>query len=75
MENFRSVARALVEAKAAFQVSSSEELGILLAALLANPAACQRAGELGRQLVERERGAAARSAARLAALLQEGADA
>ena len=75
MENFRSVARALVEAKAAFQVSSSEELGILLAALLANPAACQRAGELARQVVERERGAAARSAVRLAALLQEGVDA
>ena len=72
MENFRGVARALLDAKAAFQVKSSQALGILLAALLSDPVACQRAGEAARQLVERERGAAARSAARLAALLEEG---
>lgn len=69
MENFRGVARDLVEAKAAYQVHSSHELGILLAALLADPAACRRAGESGRRLVERERGAAARCAARIAALV------
>lgn len=69
MENFRGVARALLEAKAAYQVRSSDELGILLAALLGDPAACQRAGESARRLVERERGAAARCAERIAALL------
>jgi 3-deoxy-D-manno-octulosonic-acid transferase len=74
MENFRGAARALLDAKAAFQVKSSQALGILLAALLGDPAACQRAGEAARQVVERERGAAARSAARLAALLDKGAD-
>lgn len=75
MENFRAVARALVDAKAAFQVSSSEELGILLAALLGDPEACRRAGESARELIERERGASARSAAELAALLGEPAKA
>ena len=69
MENFRSVARALVEARAGFQVRSSDELGILLATLLGDAAACQRAGAAARALVERERGATARCAARLAALL------
>ncbi len=71
MENFRDVARALLEAKAAYRVSSSDELGILLAALLADPVACRRAGEAARQMVERERGAAARAAARIAELLAE----
>ncbi|MEE9234787.1 MAG: 3-deoxy-D-manno-octulosonic acid transferase [Candidatus Acidoferrales bacterium] len=71
MENFRDVARALLEAKAAYRVSSSDELGILLAALLADPIACRRAGEAARQMVERERGAAARAAARIAELLAE----
>jgi 3-deoxy-D-manno-octulosonic-acid transferase len=69
MENFRTIAVSLVAARAAFQVHSADELGILLAALLSNPAACERAGEAGRILVERERGAAARCAARIAALI------
>jgi 3-deoxy-D-manno-octulosonic-acid transferase len=69
MENFRAIARSLVAAKAAFQVHSADELGVLLAALLSNPAACERAGEAGRILVERERGAAARCAARIASLI------
>lgn len=72
MENFRSVARALKEAKAAFEVRSSDELGILLAALLSDPAACRRAGQAARAVVERERGAAARCAARIAAVLEPG---
>jgi 3-deoxy-D-manno-octulosonic-acid transferase len=72
MENFRGIARALLDAGAAFQVRSADELGIVLGALLADPAACRRAGVAGRALVERERGAAARSAERIAALL--GAD-
>lgn len=71
MENFRGIARALLDAKAAFQVNSSEGLGILLATLLGDPAACRRAGEAARAVVERERGAAARCAARIAALVAE----
>lgn len=71
MENFRGIARALLDAKAAFQVDSSEGLGILLATLLGDPAACRRAGEAARAVVERERGAAARCAARIAALVAE----
>ncbi|MBI2957133.1 MAG: 3-deoxy-D-manno-octulosonic acid transferase [Acidobacteria bacterium] len=69
MENFRAVAERLLEARGAFQVNSSDELGILLAALLDDPAACRRAGEAARAVIERERGAAARSAARIAALM------
>jgi len=69
MENFRGIAQALVKAHAAFQVNSPDEMGVLLAALLSNPEACHRAGAAGRALVERERGAAARCAARIAALI------
>lgn len=69
MENFRAIAGALLENRAAFQVRSSEELGILLAALLSDPVACQRAGAAGRAVVERERGATLRCAERIAALL------
>jgi len=69
MENFRLIAAALLEARGAFQVRSQDELGILLAALLDDPAACERAGAAARALVERERGAAARCAAQIAALM------
>lgn len=72
MENFRAIARALVEGRGAFQVRSSRELGILLAALLGDPAACQRAGAAARAVVERERGAAARCAEHIASLLSRG---
>lgn len=72
MENFRGIARALMEVRGAFQVRSSHELGILLAALLDDPAACQRAGEAARAVVERERGATARCAERIATLLAAG---
>jgi 3-deoxy-D-manno-octulosonic-acid transferase len=70
MENFRVIAGALLEAHAAFQVRSADELGILLSTLLGDPAACRRAGEAARAVVERERGATARCAARIAALLE-----
>jgi len=69
MENFRSIAQALVEARGAFQVRSPQALGILLATLLNDPEACRRAGAAARAVVERERGAAARCAERIAALL------
>lgn len=75
MENFRSIAQALVEARGAFQVRTPQALGILLATLLNDPEACRRAGAAARAVVERERGAAARCAERIAALLssREGA--
>ncbi|MFQ5777759.1 MAG: 3-deoxy-D-manno-octulosonic acid transferase [Terriglobia bacterium] len=69
MENFRAVARALVEARAGFQVRSSDELGLVLATLLGDAGACRRAGAAARALVERERGATARCAVRIATLL------
>lgn len=69
MENFRGVATALVEERGAFQVNSVDEMGILLATLLSDPAACRRTGAAARAVVERERGATARCAERLAALL------
>lgn len=69
MENFRGIAGALLKVHGAFQVRSPEELGILLATLLGDPAACQRAGAAARAAIERERGATARCADRIAALL------
>jgi len=69
MDNFRSIAQALVEARGAFQVKSAHALGILLATLLNDAEACQRAGAAARAVVERERGASARCAERIAALL------
>jgi 3-deoxy-D-manno-octulosonic-acid transferase len=72
MENFRAIATALLEARGAFQVKSADELGILLATLVDNPAACQRAGRAARAVIERERGATARCASRIAALLEPG---
>jgi 3-deoxy-D-manno-octulosonic-acid transferase len=72
MENFRAIAATLLEANGAFQVSSADEMGILLATLAGNPAACQRAGQAARAVVERERGATARCASRIAALLEPG---
>jgi len=72
MENFRAIAAALLEARGAFQVRSADELGILLATLMSNPAACQQAGQAARAVVERERGATARCASRIAALLEPG---
>jgi len=70
MENFRSVAGALLKVHGAFQVRTPDELGILLATLLGDPAACQRAGAAARAAIERERGATARCADRIAALLE-----
>lgn len=70
MENFRSMAEALVKAGAAFQVNSAEAMGLLLATLLASPEARERAGAAARAVVERERGASVRCADQLAALIQ-----
>lgn len=70
MENFRSMAEALVKAGAAFQVNSAEAMGLVLATLLASPEACERAGAAARAVVESERGASVRCADQLAALLQ-----
>ncbi|MGH9804437.1 MAG: 3-deoxy-D-manno-octulosonic acid transferase [Candidatus Acidiferrales bacterium] len=69
MENFRSIAQALVDARGAFQVRSPQALGILLATLLNDAEACRRAGAAARAVVERERGASARCAERIASLL------
>lgn len=71
MENFRDAARWLVDAGAAFQVQSSQGLGLLLATLLDDAEARQRAGSAARAVVERERGAVTRCAERIVALLAE----
>jgi 3-deoxy-D-manno-octulosonic-acid transferase len=70
MQNFRSVARALIEERAGFQVRSSQELAILLAALMGDREAVARAGQAARSLVERERGATRRSADKIIELLR-----
>ena len=70
MENFRAVSNTLVEAGAAFQVNTPQALGVLMAALLSDDDACNRAGAAARSVIERERGATERCAAQIAAILE-----
>ncbi len=70
MENFREMARRFLEAGAAIQVSSPEELGDAWIELIQNVARRQEMGKIAQQLVERNRGATQRSLERIAELLE-----
>lgn len=72
MENFREAQRLLLEAGAARVVRSPEEIACAFQALAADPAAAAAAGGRGREAVLRNRGAAERTAAAVAALLGAG---
>ena len=59
MFNFTEAGERLLEAKAAWQVTDAAELAAMVDRLLTDPALRQNAGQLGRSVVERHRGALA----------------
>jgi 3-deoxy-D-manno-octulosonic-acid transferase len=69
MENFRDMAAQFLAAKAGIQVSSGPELGNVWVQLVEDTAIRERMGKSARALSERNRGAAARSLDRIAAIL------
>ena len=69
MENFQEIARAFLAEEALVQVASAEALGPALIHLLADPEARARLGTRARDVVERNRGAVARTVEALAELL------
>jgi len=70
MENFREMAKRFLEAGAAIQVSSPEELGDAWIELIQNVRRREEMGKIARELVERNRGATRRSLEHIAALLK-----
>ncbi len=69
MENFREMAQLFLEAEAGLEVHSAEDLGVAWIELVQDEARRQRMGAIARDLVERNRGATARSMESIAALL------
>ena len=65
MENFRDIAETFLEAGAAIQVSSAEDLGAVWTGLLRDPQHAARMGACARELVDRNRGATGRVLARV----------
>ncbi len=70
MENFREVAQAFVEAYAALQVSSAEELQDRVDHLLTDPTSAQWLGRNARKVIRSNQGAVQRTAAFLRPLLE-----
>jgi 3-deoxy-D-manno-octulosonic-acid transferase len=70
MDDFRAATDLLAAAGAVFQVADAQGLAARLEDLLDRPEAAMRAGLAGRTVVEKNRGAAQRHAAVLAALLE-----
>jgi 3-deoxy-D-manno-octulosonic-acid transferase len=68
MENFAALARSLVAAGGAIQVSSADELKNAVVDLLCDPNLRDRLIENGRRVLEKHRGATSRTAALVAAL-------
>lgn len=60
MENFRAIAETFLEAGAAIQVRSAEDLGAVWTGLLRDPEHAARMGACARELVDRNRGATRR---------------
>jgi 3-deoxy-D-manno-octulosonic-acid transferase len=60
MENFREMAATFLQAGAAIQVNSAEDLGAAWAVLLRDRASAARMGSSAREMVERNRGATRR---------------
>ncbi len=69
MFNFTEAGERLLEAKAAWQVTNAAELAAMVDRLLTDPALGQNAGQLGRSVVERHRGALAALMGHIEALL------
>ncbi len=69
MENFREMAGAFLKAGAGLQVRTPEDLGVAWIELIQDGARCEQLGRAARDLVERSRGATARSLEHIAAML------
>ncbi len=69
MENFRAVADAFLQIRAAVCVASGQELGRVWTELIQDTLLRERMGRAARNLLDRSRGATARSLDRIAALL------
>lgn len=69
MENFREMAAQFLAARAAIQVRNSLQLGKVWVQLIEDNALRERMGKSARELSERNRGATARSLARIAPIL------
>lgn len=72
MENFREARALLLEAGAAREVRSAEEIATAFRTIVADPAGGSAMGERGRAVVAASRGAAERTAAWMAALVGSG---
>jgi 3-deoxy-D-manno-octulosonic-acid transferase len=72
MFNFTEAGERLLEAEAAWRVADAAELAANLDRLLADPALRQQAGQHGRTVVERHRGALAALLGRIETLLKKG---
>ncbi len=70
MFNFTEAGERLLEAEAAWRVAGAAELAATLNRLLADPALRQQAGQRGRAVVERHRGALVALLGRIEALLE-----
>jgi len=71
MENFRDMAAQFLAAKAGVEVASAHQLGTVWVELVRDNALRERMGQAARVLTERNRGAAARSLERIAAVLDQ----
>jgi 3-deoxy-D-manno-octulosonic-acid transferase len=71
MENFRDMAAQFLAAKAGVEVASGQQLGKVWVQLVEDNTLRERMGNAARGLSERNRGATARSLARIAAVLGE----
>jgi 3-deoxy-D-manno-octulosonic-acid transferase len=71
MENFRDMAAQFLAAKAGVEVTSGHQLGTVWVELVRDNALRERMGQAARVLTERNRGAAARSLERIAAVLDQ----
>lgn len=71
MFNFTEAGQRLLQAEAAWQVADAAELALAIDRLLTDSALRQAAGQRGREMVERHRGALAGTLARIATLLAQ----
>jgi len=69
MDNFREMAAQFLDARAAIQVRSSQQLGKVWVQMIEEDALRERMGKAARQLSERNRGATAVSLERIASIL------
>jgi 3-deoxy-D-manno-octulosonic-acid transferase len=71
VHNFQEVYDEMTDAGAARLVADATELRVAIGALLDEPASAEAAGNAGREVVERNRGATERTCAALLGLLRE----